>query len=111
MIKKYYNLHLSVVMLLHMPIPCPQNLQLAPSMLTLLIWLECQCNNITLLLLNHGYEPNFIGQERIGMVEQMMGEVDRRSQKDGSQIQVFLRCRYKGAMKSSFGKLDGNLSF
>ena len=32
--KKDYNLHLSVVMLLHMSIPCPQKHQLAPSMLT-----------------------------------------------------------------------------
>ena len=35
--EEVYNLHLSVDMLLHMPIPCPQNLQLAPPMLTLLI--------------------------------------------------------------------------
>ena len=35
---KAYNLCLSVVMLLHMPMHCPQKLQLALSMLTLLIW-------------------------------------------------------------------------
>ena len=35
--EKVYNLCLSVDMLLHMPIPCPQKLQLSPPMLTLLI--------------------------------------------------------------------------
>ena len=83
--RKYYNLLLSVVMLLHIPIPCPKNLQLSPSILTL-DCTEPQCNNITLLSLNHGYEPAFIGLGRIGMVEQMVDEVDRRSQKDGSQV-------------------------
>ena len=32
-----YKLRLSVYILLHMPMPCPQKLQLAPPMLTLLI--------------------------------------------------------------------------
>ena len=32
---KAYNLFLSIVMLLHMLIPCPKKLQLAPSMLIL----------------------------------------------------------------------------
>ena len=45
------------------------------------------------------------------MVEKMVGEVDRRSQKDGSQAQVVLRCRDKGATKPSFEKLRENLSF
>ena len=45
------------------------------------------------------------------MVEKMMGEVDRRSQKDGSRVQVVLKCRDKGATKPSFEKLCGNLSF
>ena len=45
------------------------------------------------------------------MVEQMVGEVDRRSQKDGSQVHVVLRCRDKGSTKPSFEKLRGNLSF
>ena len=35
--EEVYNLHLSIDMLLHMPMPCPQKLQLAPPMLTLLI--------------------------------------------------------------------------
>ena len=35
--EKFYNLRLSVDMLLHMPMSHPQKLQLAPSMLTLLI--------------------------------------------------------------------------
>ena len=35
--EEVYNLHLSVDMLLHMPMSCPQKLQIAPSMLTLLI--------------------------------------------------------------------------
>ena len=37
--------------------------------------------------------------------------MDRRYQKDGSRVQVVLRSRDKGAMKSSFEKLRGNLSF
>ena len=58
-----------------------------------------------------GYEPAFIGLGRIEMVEQMVGEVDRRSQKDGSRAQVALKCRDKGATKPSFEKLHGDLSF
>ena len=58
-----------------------------------------------------GDEPDFIGLGRIGMVEKMMGEVDRRSYKNGSQSQVVLGCRDKGAMKPSFEKLHGILSF
>ena len=53
----------------------------------------------------------FIRLERIGMVEKIVGEVDRRSQKDGSRVQVVFRCRDKGAMKPSFEKLRGNLFF
>ena len=45
------------------------------------------------------------------MVEKMMGDVDKRSQKDGSRVQVVLKCRDKGAMKHSFKKLCGDLSF
>ena len=56
---KSYNLLLNVAMLLHMPIPCTQKLQLTPPMLTLLIWLEPQCNNITFLSLNHGVSARF----------------------------------------------------
>ena len=37
--------------------------------------------------------------------------MDRISYKDGSQVQVVLRSRDKGAMKSSFEMLLGNLSF
>ena len=45
------------------------------------------------------------------MVEKIMGEVDKRSYKDGSRAQVVLRCRDKGATKPSFEKLCGILSF
>ena len=37
--------------------------------------------------------------------------MDRISQKDGSRVQVVLRCTDKGATKPSFEKLCGNLSF
>ena len=63
------------------------------------------------LSLNHGYELAFISLGRIGMVEEMVGEVDRRSNKDGCQAQVVLRCRDKGATNPSFEKLCGDLSF
>ena len=45
------------------------------------------------------------------MVEKLVGEVDRRSPKDGSQAQLALVSRDKGAMKPSFKKLHENLSF
>ena len=48
---------------------------------------------------------------RIGMVEKMVGEVEGRSKKDGSQVQVVLKSRDEGAMKSSFEKLCGIFSF
>ena len=35
-----------------------------------------------------GYEPVFIGLKWIEMVEILVGEVDRRSLKDGSQAQL-----------------------
>ena len=58
-----------------------------------------------------GNEPGFIGFGRIGMVEKMVGEVEGRSQKDGSRVQVVLRSRDEGSMKSSFEKLRGIFSF
>ena len=45
------------------------------------------------------------------MVEKIVGEVDRRSYKDGSRAQMALVIRDKGAMKPSFEKLHENLSF
>ena len=45
------------------------------------------------------------------MVEKLVGEVDRRSLKDGSQSQLALVSRDKGSMKPSFKKLRENLSF
>ena len=57
------------------------------------------------------YEPAFIGLEWIDMVEKLVGEVDRRSYKDGSQAQMALVSRDKGATKPSFEKLRENLSF
>ena len=41
----------------------------------------------------------------------MVGEVDRISQKDGSQVQVVLKCRDKRATNPPFENLHGNLSF
>ena len=61
--------------------------------------------------LNHGYEPAFIGLGRIGMVDEMVGEVDRRSYKDGTRAQLTLVIRDKGATKPSFEKFCENLSF
>ena len=55
-------------------------------------------------------EPAFIGLGWIEMVEKLVGEVDRRSPKDGSQAQPSLVSRDKGAMKPSFEKLCENLS-
>ena len=45
------------------------------------------------------------------MVEKIVGEVEGRSQKDGSRVQVVLRSRDEGATKSSFEKLHGIFSF
>ena len=56
-------------------------------------------------------EPAFIGLEWIEMVEKFIGEVARRSYKDGSWAQLALVIRDKGAMKPSFKKLCENLYF
>ena len=56
-------------------------------------------------------EPTFIGLEWIGMVEKLVGEVARRSYKDGSRAQLTLVIRDKGATKPYFKKLRENLSF
>ena len=56
-------------------------------------------------------EPAFIGLEWIGMVDKLMGEVARRSYKDGSRAQPTLMIRDKGATKPSFEKLHENLYF
>ena len=56
-------------------------------------------------------EPGFIGLGWIKMVEKLVGEVARRSYKDGSRAQLALMIRDKGAMKPSFEKLHENLSF
>ena len=56
-------------------------------------------------------EASFIGLEWIRMVEKLVGEVARRSYKDGSQSQLTLVIMDKGAMKPSFEKLHENLSF
>ena len=56
-------------------------------------------------------EPTFIGLEWIGMVDKLVGEVSRRSYKDGYQAQLTLVIRDKGATKPSFEKLRENLSF
>ena len=39
-------------------------------------------------LFNHGYKPIFIGLKWIEIVEILVGEVDRRSPKDGSRAQL-----------------------
>ena len=52
-----------------------------------------------------GNEPDFIGLGRIGMVEKMVDEVERRSYLGGSRFQVVHMSRDEGAMKSSFEKL------
>ena len=57
------------------------------------------------------YEPTFIGLGWIEMVEKLMGQVDRKSPKDGSRAQQALVSRDKGATKPSFEKLHENLSF
>ena len=56
-------------------------------------------------------EPDFIGLEWIGMVEKLVGDVARRSYKDGSRSQLTLVIRDKGATKPSFEKLRESLSF
>ena len=53
----------------------------------------------------------FICLEWIEMVEKLVGEVDRRSYKDGSQAQLGLVIKDKGATNPSFEKLRENLSF
>ena len=56
-------------------------------------------------------EPTFIGLEWIGMVEKLVGQVARRSYKDGSRAQLALVIRDEGATKPSFKKLHENLPF
>ena len=56
-------------------------------------------------------EHAFIGLEWIEMVDKLVGEVARRSYKDGSRAQLILVIRDKGATKPSFEKLHENLSF
>ena len=56
-------------------------------------------------------EPAFIGLESIRMVDKLVGEVARRSYKDGSRSQLTLVIRDKGSMNPSFEKLCENLSF
>ena len=56
-------------------------------------------------------EPAFIGLEWIGMGEELVGEVARRSYKDGYWVQLALVIRGKGDTKRSFEKLHENLSF
>ena len=56
-------------------------------------------------------ESTFIGLEWIDMVEKLVGEVARRSYKDGSRAQLSLVIRDRGTMKQSFKKLCKNLSF
>ena len=58
-----------------------------------------------------GYEPIFIGLKWIEMVDILVGEVDRRSPKDGSRAQLALVSRDKGAANPSFKKLHENPSF
>ena len=56
-------------------------------------------------------EPAFIGLEWIEMVEKLVGEVARRSYKDGSRPQLSIVIRDKGATNPSFKKRRENLSF
>ena len=58
-----------------------------------------------------GYEPSFIGLGRIGMVEKMVGEVEGRSQKDGSQVQVALGGRDEVSTKPLFDNFRKDFSF
>ena len=55
--------------------------------------------------------PAFIGLEWIEMVDKLVGEVARRSYKDGYWAQLPLVIRDKGATKNYFEKLHENLSF
>ena len=56
-------------------------------------------------------EPAFIDLGWIEMVEKLVGEVARRSYKDGSQAQLVLVIRDKGSMKPSFEKHRENFYF
>ena len=56
-------------------------------------------------------EPAFIGLEWIEMVEKLVGEMAKRSYKDGSRAQLTLVIRDKGSTKPSFEKVNENLSF
>ena len=56
-------------------------------------------------------EHAFIGLEWIEMVVKLVGEVARRSYKDGSRSQLALVIRDKHDTKPSFEKLRENLSF
>ena len=58
-----------------------------------------------------GIDLAFIGLQWIGMVEKLMGEVARRSYKDGYRAQLTLVVRDKGATKPSFEKLHENIFF
>ena len=56
-------------------------------------------------------ELAFIGLGWIEMIQKLVGEVARRSYKDGSRAQLALVIRDKGATKPSFEKLRENLPF
>ena len=58
-----------------------------------------------------GIEPAFIGLEWIGKVEKFVGELARRSYKDGSWAQLALVIKDKSATKPYLEKLHENLSF
>ena len=81
-------------------------------MLTLLIYarMTMQQHNLALSSTMEN-EPAFKDLEWIDMVEKLVGEVARRSYKDGSQAQLALVIRDKGSTEPSFEKLHENLSF
>ena len=80
------------------------------SMLTLMDHARMsKCQHNFALSSTMWYEPIFIGLKWIDMVDILVGEVDRRSPKDGSRAQQALVSRDKGTTKPSFENPSSSL--
>ena len=87
--ERVYNLCLSVGALLHKTDVSSPIAPTCSSMLTLMDQARMsKWQHDFTLSSSMGYEPIFIGLKWIEMVEILVGEVDRRSPKDGSRAQL-----------------------
>ena len=94
------------------PISYPQYIQLAPLYSLLMNQVRMsKWQNDFALSSTMGYEPVFIGLKWIEVVEILVGEVDRRSPKDGSQAQLTQVNRDKACHKDFDLEDSRSLSF